>query len=393
MIKYLLVLLPLWIVAEQITLAPVESKTIGKVLEVNAKIIQLSNQKQEVVSRLLGHVEQYYVQAGDSVNEGDKVVLIESIQLSKMTAEYLALMKQAKTARLQVSTAKKLYKSGLSSKNTVADYVMALQAIRSTLDALTAQLKSLAIDTNKLTKATDKYILYAHGKGIIGNIKVAVHANVDATTSLMSIVNQNQYYALAYMDVHNAMIMSTTSSGWLTIGEEQYLSHFVQRLPDIDKETQRAKVVFKIEKCPQSLLLGAFSKMQIALESKEKKLVIKKSALTLFKGEWVVFIPHKKELEHDEYAGHKHSPHGEVEEKKHSKYESLDGEESHDEDAGHDVHEDEDVPYTPKIVEIVAYYGDEVVVKGLEDKEEYVSAGVYFVKSMLLKSSLGGHGH
>lgn len=403
MSKYLWVLLPLWLVAEQITVSSVELKDIGKVIEVNAKITQLSNHKQEVVSRLEGHVEKYFVKAGDSVKEGDKIALIESIQLSKMTAEYLALLQQSKTAKLQVVSTKKLYKSGLASKNTMADYVIALQEIRARLDALYAQLKSLSIKPTQLTKATDKYILYAHDKGTIGKIDISVHANVDTTTSLMSIVNHNDFYAIAYMSVDHAMQLSSNMMGWLTLGEKNYPSHFVQVLPDIDNETQRAKVVFKIDKYPKVMLLGTFTKMQIALGKKENQLVIKKSALTLFQGEWVVFVPH-----HDVDEKEHHDTHG------HRKYESLNGDAPlHDEHAGHDheeksvkeeaheghghgehdAHEEEEAPYEPRVVEIVSYYGDEVVVKGLAEKEAYVSEGVYFVKSMLLKSSLGGHGH
>jgi len=60
---------------------------------------------------------------------------------------------------------------------------------------------------------------------------------------------------------------------------------------------------------------------------------------------------------------------------------------------GHDEHEEEESPYTPKVVKIIAYSGDDVAIEGIDKEDEYVSEGVYFVKSMLLKSSLGGHGH
>ena len=57
----------------------------------------------------------------------------------------------------------------------------------------------------------------------------------------------------------------------------------------------------------------------------------------------------------------------------------------------HDEHEE--ASYEARVVEIIAYSGNDVAVKGIELGVEYVSEGVYFVKSQLLKSSLGGHGH
>ena len=43
----------------------------------------------------------------------------------------------------------------------------------------------------------------------------------------------------------------------------------------------------------------------------------------------------------------------------------------------------------PRVVEPIAYFGDYVAVKGLKAGEAYVASGVYFVKSMLLKSAIG----
>ena len=62
-----------------------------------------------------------------------------------------------------------------------------------------------------------------------------------------------------------------------------------------------------------------------------------------------------------------------------------------EEEEGHEEHEK--APYAAKVVEVIAYNGDNVAIKGLKAGEEYVSDGIYFVKSMILKSSLGEHGH
>ena len=88
--------------------------------------------------------------------------------------------------------------------------------------------------------------------------------------------------------------------------------------------------------------------------------------MTLFQGEWVVFV----EAHHDAHED----------------------DEEHREHTDHDEDEEES-PYTPKVVKIIAYAGEDVAIEGINKEDEYVSAGVYFVKSMLLKSSLGGHGH
>lgn len=388
MTKYLLSFLPILAMASQIEMSHATLKPWGKIVHTNAQITQLSNQKQEIVSRLSGHVEAFYVKAGEAVNSGDKVALIESIALSKLSADYLALKAQMHPAQRQVNSIRKLYKKGLSSKNELTSVELTLETLRSKKNALASQLQALGINTKQLTKATDKFILYAHEQGIVGKISVALHSNVDAQTPLMTLVQNSAYYATAFLNVDDAMQIDNNTTGTIHINKATYPCHFIQLLPTIDEETQRAKVRFSIDNSPKNLLLRTFTQIDIALPSTTKEIMIKKSALTLFQGEWVVFVEahHEEHDAEEKHDTHEHVIHEEEEEEHHEE------EETHEKEHEHDAHEEE-APYKAQVIEVIAYNGDEVAVKGLLEGEEYVSNGVYFVKSMLLKSSLGGHGH
>jgi RND family efflux transporter MFP subunit len=380
MTKYILLLsllVPLKGLASEIKIEHAELKPLGKVIQTNAQITQLPSQKQEVVSRLSGHLEAYFVTPGQHVKKGDKTALIASIELSKMTAEHLALLEQSKAAEAQKNNTMKLHKKGVASQNDLSNAIIALQEIRSKQNALSSQLKSLSINPDDLKSATDQFVLYAHADGVVGEILAPLHSNVNAQTPLMTLVDQRDYYAVAYLAVDDAMQVTKKTKGWLKVANKTYPSHFVHLLPSIDEETQRAKVLFQIEKSPSSLLLGSFAEMDISLAPYQNAVMVKKSSLSLFQGEWVVFV----EKEHEEEA-HK-------------------GEEDHDKEAADEDHdkdeegeeEHEEAPYAAKVVEIIAYSGNDVAIKGLKAGEEYVSDGIYFVKSMLLKSSLGEEGH
>ena len=406
MTKYLLLLLPLLGFSSAIKVEHATLRPLGTMIHTNAQITQLSSEQQDIVSRLSGHLERYYVQAGQYVKGGEKVALIESIELSKMTAEYLALIQQAKAAEVQKNASMKLNQKGLSSQNDLSNAIIALQEIRSKQNALASQLKSLSINPTTLTEATDKFIIYAHADGVVGKIIAPLHSNVTAQTLLMTLVNQSNYHAVAYISVENAMKVTKDTKGWINIVNKKYPSSFVQLLPTIDAETQRAKVLFSIENSPSNLLLGAFNQMDISVAPYTDAVMVKKSALSLFKGEWVVFV----EKEHEEAGHHEEkSDHDHDEEKtEHDAHASDKGHEAHEEEhgedeaeeheeghgGGHGEHEEhEEAPYMAKVIEIIAYAGDYVAIKGLTKDEEYVSDGVYFVKSMILKSSLGEHGH
>jgi len=188
--------------------------------------------------------------------------------------------------------------------------------------------------------------------------------------------------------VDKAMKVNSTTEGWLEIAGERYRCSFVQLLPDIDDETQQAQVLFWIEGNPKRLLLGAYVEISISLPPYEKRVAIKRTALTMMQGEWVVFV-HKDQEDEGREDPHHDDHDGEKSLKSSEKGEHGDEEEHGDED-GDEHHE---LPYTPQVVEIISYSGEYVSIKGIDDGAEYVSEGVYLVKSKILKSSLGEHGH
>ena len=185
MTRTLLFLLPILAFSNQISMEHAQHKPLGKIVKTNAQITQLSDQKQKIVSRLPGHVEMYFVKTGQEITTGDKVALIESIELSKMTAEYVALKQQAKAAKEQLATAKKLYRKGLTSQNELNQNIIEIEDVLAKQNALESQMKSLGIDASKLTRATDQFILYAHADGVVGEIFVPLHSNVNAEDRLM----------------------------------------------------------------------------------------------------------------------------------------------------------------------------------------------------------------
>ncbi|SFZ98887.1 Probable Co/Zn/Cd efflux system membrane fusion protein [hydrothermal vent metagenome] len=392
--KLTFLLLPLFAFANQITMDHAVKKPLGKIVKTNAQITQLSDQKQKIVSRLPGHIEKYFVSTGQKVKNGDKVALIESIELSKMSAEYVALKQQSKAAREQLATAKKLYKKGLTSQNELNQNIIDIESVLAKQNSLASQMKSLGIKASELKKATDQFILYAHADGIVGQIFVPLHSNVNAEDPLMSIVNQSAYYAIAYLGMEDAMKVDEKTTGFVSVAGKQYPANFVQLQPTIDEETQRAKVLFMLMENPKNILINAFTEMDISLAPFSEAVMVKKSSLSLFKGEWVVFTETKHEgEEHEGEKAHSEDNHKEkAEDHEHEEDHDAKHEESEDHEHGGDE-DHEEVPYTAKVVKIIAYNGDEVAVEGIKEGEEYVSDGVYFVKSMILKSSLGEHGH
>ena len=371
-------------------------RKIGTVTEVNAEITQLSDQKEQIVSRIAGEILGYHVKTGDKVNKGTPLVTIRSMALSRLSAEYLGLAAQEHAAASKYRTAKALYAKGLGSKNALNTQRAALEAIRGKRAAIAAQLRLLDIDPKRLRQSIDRFTLKAHSAGRVGRIYRPLHAGIKAQEKLMDIVKGQGYYAVAYMRPVDALKVDGTTHAQLRFAGRFIDASFVQRYADIDKETQRAKVLFALQGDTGMLLRGMFLPMRIQLPPYHETVVIKRSALTLFNSEWTVFLPkgdtdrhdeHRKSHEHKEDQQHK-------EESEDDEDEHVHGNKEHEEHEAHHHHEHhESIPYEIRIVKPIAFIGDLVAIEGLEANETYISKGVYYLKSRLLKASLGEHGH
>ncbi len=378
-------------------------RSFGKELHLNAKIVQLSNQRQQIVSRLGGHLERYYVQPGETVKKGDKIAQIQSLELSRMSAEYIALGKKLEAAKARLTSTKKLYEKGLASEHDLNREKIAMATIEAERNAVASQLASLDIDTKSLKEPTDTLTIVAHSDGLVSRLLVPLHTNLSAHTPIISLVQSSGYYAIVYIGVAEALKLPKRVEARLKIDGLEFSCRYLYLMPKVDEETQRAQLLFWIESDDQPLLLNAFAEMEIEIPPYMEYVAVKSSALTMFEGEWVVFTPKHKDHavpeadekesrdEHDHDHEHEHD-HDHEEHNEHEGDEEHRSDEKYEKADSHEGHTDE-LPYEIRVVEPIVSFGGYVAVKGIAPDEAYVADGVYFVKSLMLKSELGGHGH
>jgi multidrug resistance efflux pump len=345
--------------------------SFGESVELNSKIIQLSNAKQSVTSLVSGHLEKYFVEPGENVKAGQKIALIESILVSKMTADYISYKKQSSSLKANYEANQKLYDKGMLSLQKLNTLSNELNAMNSNVSALKSQLETLNIDTKKLKKATGNFILYAHSPGRVSNLLQPLHTVIREDEALISIIKDQAFYVQSYLPLKYSGVVKIGQKLIVDYNGKNITTHITQILPELDMKTQRVIVLSSIDEQADDLFVNTFVSSTLYFEPLEKYVAVKKSALSFFNNEWVVFIHKDKheEEKHDEHEGHGH------------------------EDEGDDEHNEETIPYEVRVVQIITQDDKYVGVQGLEVGEEYVSDKSYYVKSMMLKSSLGEHGH
>lgn len=345
-----------------------------KSLELNAKVIQLSNAQQSISSLVGGHLEKYYVKPAQDVKRGDKIALISSIEVSRMSAEYLSLKKQYLSVSRNYDSIEKLYNRGMTSMQKLNNAAIQKSEIFAKLNALESQLGALGIDTQNLKEATSNYLLYAHSDGRVSALLKPLHSVVNSNEALVAIVKNQAYYIKSYLPLEYAQKVKVGDTIVVAYNEKNIVTHVTQVMPKVDELTQRVVVLSSVDEATERLFINAYVKATLYFGDAVSYVAVKKSALSFFKNEWVVFTPNEQDHEADKdesKAEHKDEEHGE-----------------HEED-----HHDEEPEFSIRVVEIITQDDAYVALRGLELGEEYVSDKSYYAKSELLKSSLGGHGH
>jgi len=383
------------IFATEIPTQHAELRSFGKSIELNSKVIQLSNAKQSVTSLVSGHLEKYFIKAGQSVKEGQKIALIESIEVSKMTANYISYKKQFQSLSVNYEANKKLYEKGMISMQELSNFNIQKNSMSAKLEALRSQLHTLEIDTKTLKEATSKFILYAHNSGKVSKLHKPLHAVIREDETLISIIKDQAFYIQSYLPLEYASVVKIAQKLNINYNAKIITTHITQILPELDLQTQRIVVLSSVDEKADDLFINTFVSSTLYFEPKDTYVSVKKSALSFFNNEWVIFIPkheedqHDTHDDHDDHEGHDHDAHEDDHDE--HKEDAHDAHNTHEDE--HDAHQEDEPEYEVRVVEIITQDDTYVALRGIEVGEEYVSQKSYFVKSMLLKSSLGEHGH
>jgi len=386
LITLLLLATSLW--AVDIPIDNVKKRTFSENISLNSKIVQLSSSKSLVMAEMGGKITKYLVKEGDRVKKGQVVAWISviaplelTINIAPLKAELRELKKQLNLANRNYDMVRKLYNRGLESRQNLNKQEEESGYIISQIEVIKAKLASL--DKGKKT-SQNSYDIYAGSSGRVDKVLVSPHAVVDANTPLLSIVKgEESFLVKSYIPLSYLNQIRIGLKGTLFYGGKSYTMHLTQILPALDEKTQQMVVLSTIDVAVKNLLVNAYVDSELSLGLEKKYLSIKKTALSFFNNEWVVFVPeHHEEKEHDEEEHEKHEDEAKHhEEHKHEKH-------GH----GHE-HEAKEVPYGIRVVKVIKQNKNFVAIEGLREHDEYVSEKSYYVKSLLLKSALGGHGH
>lgn len=340
--------------SSEIKLENAQKGKLENKIELNSQIIQLSTSKQSLMALLDGKIMNYYVKEGDLVKKGDKIALIQSSELSKMSSEYLSLKEQLGSIEENYEGSLTLSKKDIVSKQELNLLNIQRKDISAKLETLISQLKTLGIEAKSLKNTISEYTLYAYSSGIVSAILKPKYSLVSKDTELISIVKENSFYLKSYLPVMYSQYLKAGQKISTNFNGKNIITYIEKILPELDPSTQRIIVLSNIEDENIKLYSNLYLGSTLYYELDNEYILVKKSALSFMNNEWVVFVPHEDETSNTENTTQE---------------------------------------FEPVYIKILQENEEYAAIEGLENNQKYVSDEPYKVKSVVLKSSLGEHGH
>ena len=350
---------------EQIKLAGVKvsKAAMGKVrqvLELHGEVKLNADRTAKIMQRVPGFVTQVCVSQGDFVKKGTLMAKLTSHKLGEHFSDYYSSKALEEVAASEFKMAQKLYSSkAMAEKEYLRykrDYVDAGIARRKA----EIMLRSLDLDLTHMN--------HKHGKS--GNV-ICTEYDIIAPFD-GSVVAKDISLGEKYADDNTQVLFVVSDLGRLWVELRADSSELKQVKPGmsaevfpldgqgkctgkvtyvsrtIDEASRKGFVRVEIENAPAHLHSGEFAKGRIALDTAVPAVVVPRSAVQLVAGETVVFVPAKGD-------------------------------------------------FITRVVRTGVSNGSEIeIVSGLSAGEEFVSAGAFELKAVMLTSGMdphAGHGH
>jgi len=328
--------------AAGIVIERIESHSLKEAIKVPAEIMLNSYTTSNVSPRITAQVLARHARLGDGVKIGDSLVTLSSVAMAEASGELIVSAREWQRV-------KKLGKGAVSEKRyTEAQVAEQLALSRVLAYGMSQQQASKLINSGDARLAIGEFDLLAPQAGTILQDEFILGELIEPGRALFTISDESTLWVeaktystqLQSVEIGDPAQVSVDGSNWV-IGKIIQVHH------RLDEKTRTQGIRIELANENDEFHPGQFAEAEIRTGNSKPVISVPSSAITIINGSPTVF---KLENEHE---------------------------------------------FHPEAVETgVTVGGQTVIIHGLEAGELVAVEGVFYLKSMMLKSTLGeGHGH
>ena len=326
----------------EISIEYVGVQQVSEVLRLPGEVTVNSYQTAKVTPRIDSQVVARHVRLGDSVSEGQPMVSLSSVEMAD--AQGILIMADRERKRLEklgsdIATESRLLDAQVSQQKA---YAKAL-AYGMTKD----QIDSLVKDGN-VSAATGQFDLLAPQGGTVIYDEFVVGELIEPGRVLFEITDESIVWVEAQATGGVTHQFSEKPDVRVSLdGDNWFPANLVQEHHRLEERTRTRSLRLEVQNPSEILHPGQFVQVAISKTKSAEVLAVPREAIIMMQSTWVVFV--------------------------------------YDDDHG----------FEPREVELIESSSEWIAIQsGLEVGEEIATSNVFYLKSLLLKSSMGeGHAH
>ena len=328
--------------AAGIVVATVSPQLLNEVVRAPGEVSMNAYRSVRVTPRITAQVIERHVKLGDEVELGQRMVTLSSVEMAEAQAQLIV-------ADQEWQRVESLDKEAVSERRHTEALVARQLALAKVLGyGMTEEQAANLMQSGNASKATGQFDLLAPQNGTVLLDSFVVGELIEPGRVLFDLSEESVLWVEAQIAPNELpSIESIVEARVSPDGVDWYAGRVIQWIHRVDQTTRTQSLRLEVENTDHSLHPGQFVEVEFVVESEHPVLAVPTRALTMIDGVYKVFV-----LKHN-------------------------------------------VEFHPEELETGRSTGDwTTVLSGLSDGDEIVVDGVFHLKSILLKTSIGeGHVH
>lgn len=372
---------------EQIKLMGIEVSTITDMnisgyIKVTGEVKINQEQESKVGGIISGRIKSVNVKEGSNVRAGQVLATIENIDLVSIQTDYISAKNEVEYTKQELDRQKRI--SDITSKKTIAELEANYKRAVTNMRSLEQRLSSYKINKNRFDNLAEDTTVnvqrfYSIVSPISGNVvskMITIGQFVEPSTEMFHVVNTSTVYVdlnIFEKDLSRISKGQKVKIETSTYGDEVFEGNIANINSIFDDASRTVKVRVLIKNKDNKLLPNMFVTAKILIEENNVKAVSKSSLIEEGESKYI-FVRTNEKSEHE-----------------HKEDEHKDGKNKEEE------HKSEDNIVFKKINVRTGVEDDKYIeifpIDNIEEDNEVVTVGAFYLRSEMKKDELGEHDH
>lgn len=292
------------IIGEIITIKGVESLDINVTLKATGEVGPNQDRFVIVAPRIPGIAKEVFVDWGDRVTKGQKLALLDSIELGEARANYMKAMAMLRLAKKNYSREKSLYSQNICPKKQFLEAKTAYEQAQIELKTLKEKLKLMGQQESDIGNINAKkghvsslFTLSAPFDGTVIEKNIAVGGLKDAFAPLFTISDLTHLWV--WFDIYEKDLTKVKQENKVMISvasypEEQFEGLVTYIGATVNEKTRTVKVRAEVDNRHEKLKPGMFAKVLLMVETGSDSPVVPDGTVQTDGQKHFVFVPLKE---------------------------------------------------------------------------------------------------